>query len=534
MQHEKLKPVFLQHEIESNTSAESDIPSEAAEITSSSSDDEFKPVKDRQQVGELQPRREIDVKLSIKSEVSNSTTQPLPENDIDDISNEYIITLTSVAAFEKEFCPEWFLNHTGKQINKTPQRYMKIRNHILQMWEEIKPKYLSKSRIRPGLKGEGDVNAISRVHTFLESLGAINLNVTGGKKNSRYSEHHVYSEKIVHNSKWEDTGNEGRRRRKIRTANGEWMYELEGQTIEHVDPDVLSARKMLKKNAKYFADEELEKYNIKKPRKREVSDALGGYNPFKLISLRKYDDENPSPFKVNILSNTLIIMDFHSHLATTEIIGLLGGQYNDSTRLLEISDVFPCNSISTGVQCEMDPVSEMNARDHFQAKGLIVVGWYHSHPTFEPNPSIRDIENQANYQALFKRHDSIEPFIGIIVSPFDTKTPVPLSRFQFWYISEEFNSLGEYRLPYSCDKQIIPSSKLTPILYKQLSDLLGTYHDHPSKVNLMDIFRTRFTEMTKLEKMVASLEVHISLNASNGVSFLQQLRTLLMKWADIK
>lgn len=49
----------------------------------------------------------------------------------------------------------------------------------------------------------------------------------------------------------------------------------------------------------------------------------------------------------------------------------------------------------------MDPVSEMAARNEFEQQGLSAVGWYHSHPTFPPNPSIRDIENQANYQKLF-------------------------------------------------------------------------------------------------------------------------------------
>lgn len=49
----------------------------------------------------------------------------------------------------------------------------------------------------------------------------------------------------------------------------------------------------------------------------------------------------------------------------------------------------------------MDPVSEMEAREVFEQKGLRVVGWYHSHPTFEPEPSIRDIENQTSYQVSF-------------------------------------------------------------------------------------------------------------------------------------
>ena len=91
-------------------------------------------------------------------------------------------------------------------------------------------------------------------------------------------------------------------------------------------------------------------------------------------------------------------MDFHSHLAQTEIIGLLGGKYQPQQHVLLIESVFPCNSLSTGVQCEMDPESEMKARDVFAEQGLEVVGWYHSHPTFEPNPSIRDIENEVAYQ----------------------------------------------------------------------------------------------------------------------------------------
>ena len=48
----------------------------------------------------------------------------------------------------------------------------------------------------------------------------------------------------------------------------------------------------------------------------------------------------------------------------------------------------------------MDPESEMKAREVFARKGLSVVGWYHSHPTFEPNPSVRDIEYQRLYQVI--------------------------------------------------------------------------------------------------------------------------------------
>lgn len=58
----------------------------------------------------------------------------------------------------------------------------------------------------------------------------------------------------------------------------------------------------------------------------------------------------------------------------------------------------------------MDPVSEMAARDLFEQKGLQVVGWYHSHPTFEPEPSIRDIETQGSYQVSHVRNQFPETY----------------------------------------------------------------------------------------------------------------------------
>lgn len=48
----------------------------------------------------------------------------------------------------------------------------------------------------------------------------------------------------------------------------------------------------------------------------------------------------------------------------------------------------------------MDPVSQTQASETLAARGYSVIGWYHSHPAFDPNPSIRDIDTQAKYQVL--------------------------------------------------------------------------------------------------------------------------------------
>ena len=71
---------------------------------------------------------------------------------------------------EKEHNMEFFM---GRAL-KTPERYMKIRNYILEMWQKTKPNFLFKTAVRSGLRNCGDVNSIGRVHAFLEDIGAIN------------------------------------------------------------------------------------------------------------------------------------------------------------------------------------------------------------------------------------------------------------------------------------------------------------------------------------------------------------------------
>ena len=67
---------------------------------------------------------------------------------------------------------------------------------------------------------------------------------------------------------------------------------------------------------------------------------------------------------------------------------------------------FPCRAVNNGdattsQNVEMDAESEFEVRTVIQNSNMQVVGWYHSHPTFMPEPSIRDIKNQDSYQRLF-------------------------------------------------------------------------------------------------------------------------------------
>ena len=66
-----------------------------------------------------------------------------------------------------------------------------------------------------------------------------------------------------------------------------------------------------------------------------------------------------APYSISISTTALVVMDTHAHLAKTEVIGLLGGHYDGELGELVIMTAEPCDSLSTSMQCEMDP-GELN------------------------------------------------------------------------------------------------------------------------------------------------------------------------------
>ena len=90
--------------------------------------------------------------------------------------------------------------------------------------------------------------------------------------------------------------------------------------------------------------------------------------------------------------------------------------------------------LCTCVDVELDPVAELAVREIISNLGLVVVGWYHSHPLFQPDPSVTDINNQQQYQTLMRDEKSgFEPFIGLIVSTYDVKLPSVESHHQWFH-----------------------------------------------------------------------------------------------------
>lgn len=130
--------------------------------------------------------RDLEIKNTIEATESVAATKPKVVRFQDNeeylfIDINYFIKVIDpqeITAEERIHCAEWFV---GKP-SKSPERYLRIRNHILECWENTKPEYLTKTAGRKNLSSCGDVNAVGRIHVYLQSIGAINVDCVAPMK----------------------------------------------------------------------------------------------------------------------------------------------------------------------------------------------------------------------------------------------------------------------------------------------------------------------------------------------------------------
>ncbi|XP_059369077.1 histone H2A deubiquitinase MYSM1 [Carassius carassius] len=426
---------------------------------------------------------------------------------------EVVLDLNTITEEEKQAIPEFFEGRPSK----TPERYLKIRNYILDQWGRSKPKYLNKTSVRPGLKNCGDVNCIGRIHTYLELIGAINFNCDQAIYNrpqlvdrSRLKENKDSLE-VYHLA--QRLQSMRTRKRRIRDMWGNWcdVKDLEGQTYEHLSAEELAIRR-----------EEMKK---KGPKPSKLPKQRGSlFDPFQLIPCKAFGEETEEPYKVIVLAEALVVMDIHAHVSMGEVIGLLGGTYEEEEKVLKICAAEPCNSLSTGLQCEMDPVSQTQASELLGVKGHSVVGWYHSHPAFDPNPSLRDIDTQAKYQSYFSRGGA--PFIGMIVSPYNSSNPSPLSQTTCLLVQEETGPSGPQRFPYRFNIQYSPELPDWSEVMRRAEWVVFKYRMSHGSVPMDRLFR-RHSSLTCLEKMLTSIRKTLEQVSEIDIeTFLAQIETL--------
>ena len=163
--------------------------------------------------------------------LTNAHEQPIAQLT-DTVAHVPHLTICRDTILEEERTAniEFFMGRSPK----TPDRYVKIRNYILDMWERTQPNYLYKTSLRAGLRNCGDVNSIGRVHCFLEDVGAINVGCSDRPptRTRHRSEASEEQPDLIPLESWVNSLRP--RKRKVRSEQGDWIdeSEAEGLTIE--------------------------------------------------------------------------------------------------------------------------------------------------------------------------------------------------------------------------------------------------------------------------------------------------------------
>jgi len=298
--------------------------------------------------------------------------------------SEVILDPQSVNSIEKFMMSEFFAGSP----TRTPERYLKIRNHIINMWNQCKPNYVSKTAARNGLKKCGDVSAIGRIHLLLENTGVINFDCPEVQ--------YILPLKILY----------GIFQQSIRNKNQSYMRNKN---------DYASDNSMLQQQES-SSDSMVNRIKSRTASKQSKTQ-------FELIKCQRFSKEN-APFEISITLSCLLCLYFHALSSKLEIMGFLGGTVDKSNgrNKIYLKCYKPCRtSIQTPISAEMCPISQVEQSSDITDSGYELLGWFHSHPSFPAIPSRTDLKTQNEIQMQFAPNN---PFIGCILSclqPMDFK-----------------------------------------------------------------------------------------------------------------
>ncbi|XP_016159920.1 PREDICTED: MPN domain-containing protein [Ficedula albicollis] len=213
-------------------------------------------------------------------------------------------------------------------------------------------------------------------------------------------------------------------------------------------------------------------------------------NPQTLVEVTSFAAINKfQPFNVAISSNVLLLLDFHSHLTRSEVVGYLGGRWDTNT------------------QCRwgLGGGGGGGGQSLF-LRGLSLVGWYHSHPFGPALPSLHDIDAQMDYQLKLQGSgNAFQPCLGLICGPFYHGNPGAESKIApFWVMPPPEQRPNDYGIPMDVEVTYIQDGFLTNDVVQEMTLLVEFYKGAPDLVKFQELWSQDQTYLDKLKGSLAS------------------------------
>ncbi|XP_054284456.1 MPN domain-containing protein-like isoform X2 [Macrosteles quadrilineatus] len=211
------------------------------------------------------------------------------------------------------------------------------------------------------------------------------------------------------------------------------------------------------------------------------------------------------PFLVSMSTNAALVMDFHCHLTTSEVVGYLAGHWDVNAHNLAITHVFPCRSRLS--DREMAPLVEQEIQKAMEARRLTLVGWYHSHPSSPATPTLRDIDTQLDYEIIMRGGNdaSYTPCVGVICSPYNKDSlSLESTVVSYWVAPPPENKPHEYGKPMLMSYSVIQDQYLTQDTLNEMKKCADYYKGDPDVVKFGEKYKGNVTYLDKLKTTLTS------------------------------
>lgn len=228
-------------------------------------------------------------------------------------------------------------------------------------------------------------------------------------------------------------------------------------------------------------------------------------DPHTLVEITSFAAVNKfQPFNVTISSNVLLLVDFHSHLTRSEVVGYLGGRWDTSSQLLTVLRAFPCRT-SLGDADSAAAVEEEICQNLF-LRGLSLVGWYHSHPFSPAAPSLHDIDAQMEYQLKLQGSDNcFQPCLALICGPYNNGNQGMESKMApFWVMPPAEQRPNDYGIPMEVEANYVQDTFLTNDVLHEMMLLVDFYKGATDMVKFQELWNEDQTYLDKLKVSLAS------------------------------
>ncbi|KAL0849265.1 hypothetical protein ABMA28_013594 [Loxostege sticticalis] len=223
------------------------------------------------------------------------------------------------------------------------------------------------------------------------------------------------------------------------------------------------------------------------------------------------------PFLVSVTSNACLVLDIHCHLKKEEVYGYLAGTWDLNSHNLLITHTFPCLINKNDTRPRV--LVELEIQMEIEKLGLTLLGWYHSHPTNPAMPSLRDCDNQLEYQIKMRGPSEISyiPCIGVICSPYNPESPVLESSLTFfWVMPPPEQRPTEYPRPLLLQYNMIHDSHLSTHAMEQIKKSIKYYSNFADDtfVQFKDNFKP---DISYLDKLKCTLTAKFPREQSDGL-----------------